>query len=69
MADKQTNKCPVCKGKGELEKPKSTIKARQRRRSDIANKLRSEGYTIREIMALMGYRSPNSVAILLNKED
>jgi hypothetical protein len=67
MADKQTIKCPTCKGKGELEKPKSTIPARQRRRSDIANKLRSEGYTIREIMALMGYKSTTSVQLLLKK--
>lgn len=64
---KQQVKCPVCKGSGEVLRANNTIKSRQRRRSDIANKLRSEGYTIREIMALMGYKSTNSVAILLYK--
>lgn len=64
---KQQVKCPVCKGSGEVPQAKDTIKSRQRRRSDIANQLRAEGYTIREIMALMDYKSPNSVAILLNK--
>lgn len=67
MPKQQTEKCPVCKGVGSLPKPKQTIESRQRRRSDIANKLRGEGYTIREIMSLMGYKSTNSVAILLDK--
>lgn len=64
---KEKVKCPVCKGHGEIEKAGNQIAARQRRRKDIAQKLRSEGYSIREIMALMGYKSTNSVAILLEK--
>lgn len=67
MPKKETIKCPVCLGKGEVEKPSQNVQARKRRQSDVANTLRSEGYTIREIMALMGYKSTNSVAILLNK--
>lgn len=67
MPKQQIEKCPVCKGRGSLPKAGKTIESRQRRRSDIANKLRGEGYTIREIMSLMGYKSPNSVAILLEK--
>lgn len=67
MPKQQIEKCPVCKGSGSLPKARQTIESRQRRRSDIANKLRGEGYTIREIMSLMGYKSPNSVAILLEK--
>lgn len=64
---KEKMKCPTCKGHGEVEKPGNTIVARQRRRKDIAQKLRSEGYSIREIMALMGYKSTNSVSVLLDK--
>lgn len=60
-------KCPICKGHGEILPAKKTSEARQRRRSDIANKLRAEGYSIREIMALMGYKSTTSVQLLLKK--
>lgn len=66
---KEKIKCPVCKGHGELDKPEQKVAARVRRRKDIANKLRAEGYTIREIMALMGYKSTNSVAVLLDKKN
>jgi len=64
----QKIKCPVCKGVGEVSPPSDKIKERQRRRSDVANKLRNEGYSIREIAALMGYKSPNSVFILIDKK-
>jgi hypothetical protein len=63
---KQEVKCPVCKGHGTIEKAGKTIESRQRRRKDIAQKLRSEGYTIREIAALMGYSSPSTVHGILN---
>lgn len=67
MPKKETIKCPICLGKGEVQKPSKNVEARKRRQSDVANTLRAEGYTIREIMALMNYKSPNSIAILLNK--
>ena len=63
----QKLKCPVCKGSGEVPPPSEKIKERQRRRAEVANKLRDKGYSIREIAALMGYKSPNSVFILLEK--
>ena len=65
---KQKDKCPVCKGTGEIHGPNESIRDRQKRRSEIANKLRDTGYSIREIAALMGYKSPNSVFILLEKK-
>lgn len=65
MPNKEKIKCPICKGHGEIDKAGGIIAARQRRRKDIAQKLKSEGYSIREIMALMGYKSTNSVSILL----
>lgn len=64
----QKVKCSVCNGTGELSPPNNTIKERQARRAGIANKLRKEGYSIREIAALMGYSSPNSVFVLLDKK-
>ena len=65
MPKKQTMECPICKGSGSVEKAAHTAEPRIRRRSEIAKTLRSEGYSIREIMALMGYKSTNSVSILL----
>lgn len=65
LMPKEMMKCPTCKGHGEIEKPGNTIVSRQRRRKEIAKTLRSEGYSIREIMALMSYKSTNSVSKLL----
>lgn len=58
----------MCNGRGKIPKAKRTVPARIRRRADIAVKLRGEGYTIREIMALMGYKSPQSVTLLLKEK-
>ena len=68
MPAKQKIKCPICKGDGEVEGPLAAVAARQRRQSDIAKKLKAEGYTVREIMALMGYKSTNSVSVLINRK-
>jgi hypothetical protein len=63
---KETQKCPMCDGSGEIEKAGSKAAARQRRKKSIAVALRKEGYTIREIAALMGYKSPSQVHGILN---
>lgn len=65
---KEKIKCPICKGHGEVDGPANAVAARQRRQSDVAKKLKSEGYTVREIMALMGYKSTNSVSVLINRK-
>jgi len=57
----------MCHGAGTIDPPAKTVEARMRRKSDIAKKLKSEGYTVREIMALMAYKSTNSVSVLLNR--
>ncbi len=58
--------CPVCKGKGFLVKPKkqSDIKLK----IQAASILRKNKYSIREIMALLGYKSPRSVQYILNRK-
>jgi len=52
-------KCPVCGGSGRLTSP-------SRRPQDFSRRaifvLRENGFSIREIAALLGYMSPNSVA-------
>ena len=65
MPKKEKVKCLVCKGEGVIDPPGLTIQSRIRRRTNIARTLRAEGYTIREIMVLMNYKSTNSVAVLL----
>lgn len=68
MMDKPKMKCcPMCKGAGKIKEPKGKEPARQRRKSEIANQLRDDGYTIREIMGYMGYKSTTSVQLLLKK--
>lgn len=63
-ATKAEIKCPVCEGKGSIPGPihqaiTNTI---------AAHLLRTAGYSIREIMKFLKYKSPRSVAILLEKE-
>lgn len=58
-------KCPICKGKGELakswgNKPDNRI---------MTKLLRKEGYSFREIMKFLNYKSPNSIRKLLNKNE
>ncbi len=56
-------KCPICKGKGELEKPKH----QEVNNKIMANLLYKEGYSMRQIMRFLDYKSPDSVLKLLKK--
>ncbi len=56
----------MCKGCGEIEAPSLSQKIMVEKKS-TAIALRSQGYSIREIMKLMKYKSPRSVTDLLNK--
>ena len=60
-------KCPVCKGKGELPEPRSTQRDKTAERQRMVRILRDAGYSIRQIAALIGYKSPRSVALALEK--
>jgi hypothetical protein len=57
--------CPICKGKGVLTEPLTIPKDLAKERIVIAKALREKGYSIREIMKLMNYKSPLSVTLLL----
>jgi hypothetical protein len=59
--------CPTCRGFGEIDEPNNTMGAKSKRQSKIAHTLKKEGYSYREIAALMGYSSPHSVSVLLLK--
>lgn len=56
--------CPICKGTGTLEVPTFKQKALQEKRT-TAKALKEQGYSIREIMKIMKYKSPRSVQTLL----
>lgn len=57
-------KCPVCKGDGIIKKSQKKYSDKKLKR-ECANILREHGYSIREIMKLLGYKSPRAVQYLL----
>ena len=57
-------RCPICNGKGEIETPKCLINKKEAY-SIMAKSLKKEGYSIRQTMKLMGYKSPRSIQVLL----
>lgn len=59
-------KCPYCSGSGEIEPPEFKNKLLEEKKL-AAQTLRSQGYSIREIMRIMNYKSPRSVHILIHK--
>lgn len=61
--------CPVCHGAGYLAESAGTKRnERVQFMKGVINKLKVEGYTVREIMVMLGYRSPNTVQYYLRKE-
>ncbi len=67
--DKARNKimkCIFCKGTGELENPKNFNPMQLK--IIAAKALREKKFSIRQIMRIMNYKSPNTVTYLLNKK-
>lgn len=56
--------CPICKGRGEITPPRRKGTPDNR---VMAGLLRKEGYSIREIMRFLNYKSPRSVQELLKE--
>lgn len=59
-------KCPMCEGCGEINAPLFRQKLMKEKEA-TAKRMRSEGYSIREIMKAMGYKSTRSIDKLLNR--
>ena len=59
--------CPICNGSGKIDEPKNLPADLFSQRVAIAKKLREQKFSIREIMRIMNYKSPQSVSLLLNK--
>jgi len=65
----KNKRCIACKGKGELIAPKPNnwkidVDGKNRK---AAIKLRKANYNLREIAKILGYRHPQSIQHLLNK--
>jgi len=56
--------CPMCSGSGVITPPRNAQKMMDKKRI-AAQLLKDEGYSIREIMRLLHYKSPRSVQVLL----
>lgn len=59
--------CPICNGSGNLPETYSHRKLRLIDKKVMANLLRDKGYSIREIMRFLQYKSPRSVHELVKK--
>lgn len=66
---KDRHKCVACKGEGFLTapKPNKSVYDKDGRMKKAAHSLRDYGYTLREIASILGYKHPQSIANLLNK--
>lgn len=58
-------KCPMCKGCGEINPPHLKQKI-IKEKVKAAKSLKNSGYSIREIMRIMNYKSPRSIQDLLS---
>lgn len=58
--------CPIRGGTGKLKDPVTAPMIIQTEKSKIAKKLHKSGYSYREIMKVLNYKSTNSVSKLLN---
>lgn len=56
-------KCPICNGVGTIETPAHTNEAKEKKEAVIV--LRNNGYSYRQIMRLLGYKSTNSIKNIL----
>lgn len=54
--------CPICKGTGKIKLPYTQTTDDVILKKMMAKVLRKEGFSVRQIMKFLGYKSPRSVA-------
>jgi len=59
--------CLLCKGTGKIAPPSKLRSAELKNRAILI--LSKNGYGVREIQRLLGYKSPRSVGIVLEKHE
>ena len=62
---KQKAECPICKGTGDFELPAKMQIDSMELKKHLAIDLHKKGYSIRQIQAALGYKSPRSIQIFL----
>lgn len=63
----KTTTCPICKGSGKLEDPHKMQVDQVEVNAAMAKKLREKGFSIRQIMRALNYKSTHSITELLKK--
>lgn len=56
-------KCPMCKGIGKLEKPKHLNDREEKHAAALL--LHDHKFSVRQIMRIVGYKSPNTVQVII----
>lgn len=56
--------CPVCKGKGRIKSPQRKMGETEIKERAVII-LRKAGFSFREIMTFVGYKSPHSISKIL----
>lgn len=59
-------KCPCCNGSGMVADPVTEKQKAREDRQTTAIMLQKQGYTIRQIAGVMGFKNPGSVSNLLD---
>lgn len=67
MIKKECIKCPICEGAGTLKKPKLNVSEIELKENATII-LKKAGFSYREIMRLVGYKSPRSIQNILKKQ-
>lgn len=60
-------KCPICEGRGEIEEPRHKDFDETAARRTMAKALHAEGYSLRQIMRLCGWKSVRSAALAVDE--
>lgn len=63
-----TVKCPICQGSGKVEDPRAKGMDETAARRVMARALRAEGYSLRQIMRLCGWKSVRSASLAMEEQ-
>lgn len=62
------HKCPICKGSGVIPEPYQEQRNKFISDAIMTKLLRKEGYSFRQIMRFLGYKSSNSIVRLAKRK-